>query len=71
MSRPKHKVKELEALLQQAEAHRWRVDHQKVYFRIRCPCGKHKRWVHLSPSDPNYGKNLRMWLRRQPCWEER
>jgi hypothetical protein len=25
------------------------------------------RWIHLTPSDPNYVKNALKWLRRQPC----
>ncbi len=69
MSRPKHQVKELEAVLREAEQRHWRVD-KPNYFRLLCPCGKHQRRVHLTPSNPNYELNLRKWLERQPCWEE-
>jgi len=31
---------------------------------------RHQRWIHLTPSDPNYGKNLRHWLVRLDCWRE-
>lgn len=29
------------------------------------------RTVHLTPSDPNYGKNLLAWLNRCACWSDR
>jgi len=67
-SRPRHPVKELEAVLQEMESRRWRVGKSKKYFEARCLCGEHQRWVHLTPSDPNYERNLRMWLKRLPCW---
>lgn len=70
MSRPRHQVKELEAVLQQAEGRGWRIDKGSKYFSMRCPCGNHQRWVHLTPSSPNYELNLRKWLQRQPCWQE-
>jgi hypothetical protein len=69
MSRPKHQVKELEAVLREVEQRGWRVD-KPNYFRLLCPCGKHQRRVHLTPSNPNYELNLRKWLERQPCWKE-
>jgi len=28
----------------------------------------HRKTVHLTPSDPNYVRNLRQWLERQSCW---
>jgi hypothetical protein len=69
VSRPRHPVKELEAVLREAEDKSWRVTKGKKYFKMKCPCaGKHMRTVHLSPSDPNYERNLRAWLGRQPCW---
>jgi hypothetical protein len=71
VDRPKHKVKELEAILQDAESESWRVTRGKKYFKLWCTCsGKHRKTVHLSPSDPNYERNLRKWLERQPCWGE-
>jgi len=51
MNRPKHKVKELEALLAEAESKGWRVE-KTTYYRLRCPCGEHQTWVHLTPSNP-------------------
>jgi hypothetical protein len=70
MSRPRHQAKELEAILQEAERRGWRIDKGSGYFRMRCPCGSHQRWVHLTPSSPNYGLNLLKWLERRPCWRE-
>lgn len=38
------------------------------YPYLICPCGSHgPKTVHLTPSDPNYARNLRGWLRRQHC----
>jgi hypothetical protein len=68
--RPRHPVKELEAVLSYAEGRGWRVWKGSAYFGMRCPCGQHQRWVHLTPSNPNYERNLRSWLKRQPCWQE-
>lgn len=69
MPRPRHPIKELEALLRHAEAHGWRAARGKKYFKIFCPCGQHKHTVHLTPSDPNYETNLRGYLKRRTCWE--
>ena len=68
MSRPKHKVKELEALLAEAEGNGWRVDKKTAYYRMRCPCGKHMTWVHLTPSNPRYEQEKRQKLQGTGCW---
>ena len=41
-----------------------------VYFQALCACGKrHAKWsIHLTPSNPNYAKDLQAWFRRQECW---
>jgi hypothetical protein len=55
VSRPRHLVKELEAVLREAEEKKWRVTKRNRYFMLWCPCaGKHMKTVHLSPSDPKY-----------------
>jgi hypothetical protein len=69
MPRPRHPIKELEAILRQAERRGWRVEKGKKYFKLWCPCGDHRKAVHLTPSDPDYAKNLLGFLRRS-CWEE-
>ena len=73
MSRPKHQDKDLEEIIREAERRGWRAEKGSKYFELLCPkkCGKHYRWVHLTPSDPRYGLNLRKWLERQPCWKEK
>jgi hypothetical protein len=69
--RPKHPIKELEAVLQEVESQDWRVEKGRDYFKIRCPCAeKHMRWVHLTPSGSNYEKDLRRWVQRCSCWRE-
>jgi hypothetical protein len=70
LPRSKHPIKELEAVLQSAERQGWKVDKGKGYFRMLCPCGElHKKWVHLTPSDPNYEKRLRAVLKARTCWK--
>jgi hypothetical protein len=70
-NRPKHPVKELEALLKDVENQDWRVDKKQRYFRIRCSSDcKCMRWVHLTPSSGTYEKDIRAWLKRRPCWRE-
>lgn len=72
MSRPRHQDKDLEAVLREAEEKRWRVVKGKGYFKMYCPCpDKHKKTVHLSPSDRNYRKNLLAQLERATCWDEK
>jgi hypothetical protein len=68
--RLRHPVKELEAVLREAESKDWRVTKAKTgYFKRWCPCpAKHRKTVHLTPSDPTYERHLRAWLNRLPCW---
>lgn len=71
MARPRHPKKELEDLLQKVEAQNWRVTKGNRYFGCWCPCPKkHKTWVHLTPSNPNYARDKLAWFKRQPCWKE-
>jgi hypothetical protein len=71
MPRPRHPIKELEKVLRDALSQGWRVDRDKKYFKLRCPCeAKHFKTVHLSPSDPHYERNLRGYLRGRTCWKE-
>lgn len=68
--RPKHPRKELEAVLKRAEEQGW-VIVKTTYFKMRCPCAdRHWKTVHLTPSDPNYLRNLLGQLRRATCWKE-
>lgn len=66
--RPRHPRKDLEEICRLMEEAGWRITRKKGYFNGYCPCGQHKHTVHLSPSNPYYGRNLTQWLRRQPCW---
>lgn len=69
--RPRHPDKDLERLLRDFEKQGWSVTKRKRYFNVYCPCeGKHKRGVHLTPSDSNYELNVRKWLQRQPCYKD-
>jgi hypothetical protein len=70
-ARPRHTIKELEAVLKEAEDKGWRVTKDMKYFKMWCPCkDKHRKTVHLSPSDKNYERNLRAELGRRTCWTE-
>jgi hypothetical protein len=72
VSRPRHPVKELEALLQEAESQGWRAERGKGYYKLLCP-NPCKCWktVHLTPSGARYEENLRHKLARDTCWEAR
>lgn len=63
--------KELEGIRREAERRGWRVDRGKRYYKMWCPCGKHMKTVKLTPSDPNYVKNLLGQLRRATCWDDK
>lgn len=39
----------------------------KGYLKLHCPCGKHKKWLKKTPSDPNFFKNAIKYMRRQDC----
>lgn len=40
---------------------------KKGYMLLLCPCGKHVKWLHKTPSDPNFFLNAIAYLRRQEC----
>jgi len=66
--RPKHRVPELEALIKEAERKNWRVEGGgNRYFKIYCPCGEHKKTLHLTPGQ-NYAKRTRQVLENRTCW---
>lgn len=70
-SRPKHPIKELEAVLKEAEGKGWLVTKGKKYFMMWCSCAKkHKKSLKLTPSTRTYKKNLMGELRRATCWED-
>lgn len=74
VSRPKHPDKDLERLLKDAESQGWRVVKRKraKYYKILCPCPEQhfKLSIHMTPSDPQYERNLRYWLLKNTCWEQ-
>jgi hypothetical protein len=63
-------VKELEAVLKEAETKGWRVEKGKKYFKMWCPCGSCWKTVKLTPSLSDYERNLRAKLARDTCWEK-
>lgn len=43
----------------------WSVDEdRKGYPLAKCPCGKHLKTIHRTPSDPNYWINCRKQVER-------
>jgi len=62
--------KELSAIRREAERRGWRIERGKRYYKMWCPCGKHMKTVKLTPSDPNYARNLLGQLRRATCWDK-
>jgi hypothetical protein len=63
----RHPRKELQDVLVAFHEASWRVEDSGTYYRVKCPCGNHQRSIHLSPSNPNYGREALRWMRRQPC----
>lgn len=66
----RHQNKEIELVIREMEARGWVVERSSKYYIGKCACGKHMKTVKCTPSDPNYTRNLRGWLRRQECWNE-
>lgn len=71
MPRPRHPIKELEAVLREAESKGWRVEKRpNRYFKLKCSCkALHIKTVKLSPSNPYYEQQLRNQLSRSTCWD--
>lgn len=63
--------KDVEVILVAFDAAGWTVLDPPKYYTVRCPCGHHQRWIHLTPSDPDYGRNAIAWLHRQDCFAEK
>jgi len=40
---------------------------KKGYVKALCGCGKHKMWVHKTPSNPYYYDQQMKWVKRQGC----
>lgn len=66
----KHPRKDLESLLGEFHDAGWRIIDPPRYYTVRCPCGRHQRSIHLTPSDPKYAQNALRWLYRQQCYPE-
>jgi hypothetical protein len=62
------KRRDIEALLTEYRDAGWRVTRKQKYYRVQCPRGQHQRWIHLTPSDPNYIRNALSWLHHQTCY---
>lgn len=60
---------EREDVFRVADELSWRVigPNKRGYFKALCPCGKHKTWVHKTPSNPNYYRQKVNFIRRQDC----
>ena len=39
----------------------------KGYLQLLCPCGQHIKWLHKTPSNPNFFTEAIKYLRRQEC----
>ncbi len=63
----RHQKPELQKVLEAFDEAGWEIIDPPKYYTVRCPCGSHMRWIHLTPSNPNYGKQALTWMRRQNC----
>jgi hypothetical protein len=66
----KHIKKDLELVLALLDRHGYKILNPPKYYTVRCPCGQHQRQVHLTPSNPNYGKEVIKWARKLNCWRD-
>lgn len=72
MPRPRHRLKEYEAVLKRAEGKGWAVEGGgDKHFKLKCPnpC-KCMLTMSTTPSNPNYLRNLLGQLGRVTCWKE-
>lgn len=61
----RHPTKDGRDAIDKLKAIGWSVDDDtKGYFKLRCPCGNHLAWLHLTPSNPNYFKERIAHCRR-------
>jgi hypothetical protein len=65
-----HPKKDLQALLMRFHKLGWKIVDPPTYYKVYCPCKRHKTTVHLSPSNPNYILDKTKWLERQSCYKE-
>lgn len=71
MARPRHNIKELDQVFEEAWAKGWRITRGNRYWKLWCPCElKHFKTVKLTPSNPHYKKNLLKKLGNSTCWNE-
>ncbi len=61
----RHPRKELEAVLVQFHEWGWTITDPPKYYGLKCPCGLHKRWLLLTPSNVYYAKEALQWGKRQ------
>lgn len=66
---PKHPDKEIEYLLREMDRQGWRISRRRKYYWALCPCGDHKKVIHVTPSNPNYIFRLNALLLNQTCFE--
>lgn len=65
----KKHTKDHEATLELFHRNGWIIEDPPKYYTLKCPCGDHMRWYHLTPSGANYARNAASWGKRQPCWK--
>lgn len=65
----KHQYKDDEEILKTFHEHGWTIIDPPKYYTLRCPCGLHQRWYHLTPSNPRHGREVLKWAKRFECWK--
>lgn len=66
----KHTRKDDEAILAEFDQGGWVIEDPPKYYFLKCPCGEHYRWYHLTPSNPHYGKQALRWAKSFKCWQD-
>ncbi len=69
----RHPRKEGRDAIEELKSIGWIADEtsgSKGYFRLKCSCGQHISWLHLTPSNPNYFRERVSHCRRTCAAEE-
>jgi len=67
----KHPKPDLQQLLIDLDAEKWRIVDPPTYYKVLCPCPqKHKTWVHLTPKNRDYAQQKRTYLSTHACFNK-
>lgn len=65
---PRHPNKDIEEVLVELDGQKWRITRGRKYYQVPCPCGLHRKVIHMTPSSRNYVLRLRTVLDSRTCF---